>query len=152
LSPTRVKLTVEVPFEELEPSLKNAYKRIAAQVTVPGFRKGKVPAAIIDQRFGRGAVLDEAINEVLPKAYDDEVAAHSDVGPGGPRQDLVCGGPADRHSAPDGRKSRPGQGRVDLGPEVRECFVVHVAVRPYLDGDGCVLGADIPVGHVIRSL
>jgi trigger factor len=73
LSPTRVKLTVEVPFEELEPSLKNAYKRIAAQVTVPGFRRGKVPAAIIDQRFGRQAVLDEAINDVLPKAYDEAV-------------------------------------------------------------------------------
>lgn len=76
LSPTRVKLTVEVPFEELEPSLKQAYRRIAAQVNVPGFRRGKVPAAIIDQRFGRGAVLDEAINEVLPKAYDDAVKEH----------------------------------------------------------------------------
>ena len=73
LSPTRVRLTVEVPFEELEPSLTQAYRRIASQVTVPGFRRGKVPAAIIDQRFGRGVVLDEAINEVLPKAYDDAI-------------------------------------------------------------------------------
>ena len=55
LNPTRVKLTVEVPFEELKPSLDAAYKKIAGQVTIPGFRKGKVPPRVIDQRFGRGA-------------------------------------------------------------------------------------------------
>ena len=69
LSPTRVKLTVEVPFEELKPSLDAAYKKIAQQITVPGFRKGKVPPTVIDQQFGRGAVLDEAINDALPKLY-----------------------------------------------------------------------------------
>ncbi len=69
LSPTRAKLTVEVPFEELKPSLDAAYKKIAQQINVPGFRKGKVPAAVIDRQVGRGAVLDEAINEMLPKAY-----------------------------------------------------------------------------------
>ena len=67
LNPTRVKLTVEVPFEELKPSLDAAYKKISQQVTVPGFRKGKVPPRIIDQRFGRGAVLEEAVNEALPQ-------------------------------------------------------------------------------------
>ena len=56
LTPTRVKLTVEVPFDELQPSMDEAYARIAKSVTVPGFRKGKVPARIIEQRFGRGAV------------------------------------------------------------------------------------------------
>jgi trigger factor len=71
LSPTRAKLTVEVPFEELKPSLDAAYKKIAQQINVPGFRRGKVPAAVIDRQVGRGAVLDEAINEVLPKAYMD---------------------------------------------------------------------------------
>jgi trigger factor len=65
LSPTRVKLTVEVPFEELKPALDAAYKRIADQITVPGFRKGKVPARVIDQRVGRAAVLDEAINDAI---------------------------------------------------------------------------------------
>ncbi len=54
LNPTRVKLTVEVPFEELKPSLDAAYRKIGAQVTIPGFRKGKVPPRVIDQRFGRG--------------------------------------------------------------------------------------------------
>jgi trigger factor len=73
LNPTRVRLTVEVPFEELKPSLDAAYKKINQQVTVPGFRKGKVPARVIDQRFGRGAVLEEAINEALPKFYTDAV-------------------------------------------------------------------------------
>ncbi|KQZ67551.1 trigger factor [Nocardioides sp. Root151] len=69
LSPTRAKLTVEVPFEELKPSLDAAYKKIAQQINVPGFRRGKVPAAVIDRQVGRGAVLDEAINEMLPKKY-----------------------------------------------------------------------------------
>jgi trigger factor len=69
LSPTRAKLTVEVPFDELKPSLDAAYKRIAQQINVPGFRRGKVPAAIIDRQVGRGPVLDEAINDALPKLY-----------------------------------------------------------------------------------
>ncbi|MEV7428498.1 trigger factor [Nocardioides sp. NPDC092400] len=69
LSPTRAKLTVEVPFEELKPSLDAAYKKIAQQINVPGFRRGKVPPMVIDRQVGRGAVLDEAINDVLPKKY-----------------------------------------------------------------------------------
>ncbi len=73
LGPTRVKLQVEVPFEELRPSLDQAYKRIADQVSIPGFRRGKVPARIIDQRFGRGVVLEEAINDALPDLYSQAV-------------------------------------------------------------------------------
>ncbi|MGJ6981499.1 trigger factor [Aestuariimicrobium soli] len=73
LSPTRVKLTVEVPFAELQPSLDKAYKSIAEQVNIPGFRKGKVPATVINQRFGRGMVLQEAINDHLPEAYGNAV-------------------------------------------------------------------------------
>lgn len=69
LSPTRVKLTIEVPFEEFKPSLDAAYKTIGSQITIPGFRKGKVPAAIVDQRVGRGAVLDQALNDALPGWY-----------------------------------------------------------------------------------
>ncbi|MBS4751622.1 trigger factor [Nocardioides sp. zg-ZUI104] len=69
LSPTRAKLTVEVPFEELKPSLDAAYQKIAKQINVPGFRRGKVPPQIIDRQVGRGVVLDEAVNDVLPKAY-----------------------------------------------------------------------------------
>jgi trigger factor len=51
LNPTRVKLTVEVTFEELKPSLDAAYRKIGSQVTIPGFRKGKVPPRVIDQRM-----------------------------------------------------------------------------------------------------
>ena len=69
LSPTSVRLTVEVPFEELKPSLDAAYKKIAGQVSIPGFRKGKVPPQIIDQRVGRPVVLDEAVNSALPDFY-----------------------------------------------------------------------------------
>ncbi|WP_319946984.1 trigger factor [Tessaracoccus caeni] len=74
LSPTRVKLTVEIPFTDLKPHLDRAYKSIAGQVNIPGFRKGKVPSTVIDQRFGRGAVLQEAINEAIPQAYQAAVA------------------------------------------------------------------------------
>ncbi|MEV8095558.1 trigger factor [Kitasatospora sp. NPDC085879] len=73
LNPTRVRLTVEVPFEELKPSLDAAYKKINQQVTVPGFRKGKIPARVIDQRFGRAAVLEEAVNDALPRFYTQAV-------------------------------------------------------------------------------
>src|SRR6478609_4199544 len=69
LSPTRAKITVEVPFEELKPSLDAAYQSIAKQINIPGFRKGKVPPPVIDRQVGRGAVLDEAINDALPKPY-----------------------------------------------------------------------------------
>jgi trigger factor len=69
LNPTRVKLTVEVTYDELKPSLDAAYKTIAGQVNIPGFRKGKVPPRIIDQRVGKGAVLEEAVNEALPHFY-----------------------------------------------------------------------------------
>ncbi|WP_326582803.1 trigger factor [Streptomyces sp. NBC_00487] len=73
LNPTRVRLSIEVPFEELKDSLDAAYKKINQQVTVKGFRKGKIPARVIDQRFGRGAVLEEAVNDALPKFYTDAV-------------------------------------------------------------------------------
>ncbi len=73
LSPTRVKMTVEVAYDELKPSIDAAYKTIGSQVQVPGFRKGKVPARIIDQRIGRGAVLQEAVNEAMPQFFGQAV-------------------------------------------------------------------------------
>ncbi len=69
LGPTRAKLTVEVPFDELRPSLDAAYKKIAQQITVPGFRRGKVPPPVIDRQVGRAAVLDQALNDALPQLY-----------------------------------------------------------------------------------
>jgi trigger factor len=89
LDPTRVRLTVEVPFEELKPSLDAAYKKIAEQVSIPGFRKGKVPAAVIDQRFGRGAALEEAINSSLPQFYGQAVEEHKIEVVGQPDVDLT---------------------------------------------------------------
>ena len=69
LSPTRIKITIEVPFEELSDDLASAYKRIGAQIRVPGFRPGKVPARIVDQRIGRGYVLNEALPGALDRFY-----------------------------------------------------------------------------------
>ena len=76
LSPTRVRLAIEVPFVELEPSLKKAYREIGQQVQVPGFRRGKVPAAVIDQRVGRGTVLNEAVQEAIPQNILAAVREH----------------------------------------------------------------------------
>ncbi|WP_040162072.1 trigger factor [Mobilicoccus massiliensis] len=89
LSPTRVKMTVEVPYEELKPSIDAAYKAIGSQISIPGFRPGKVPARIIDQRVGKGAVMQEAINEALPQLYGEAVE-ENDIRPmGQPEVDLT---------------------------------------------------------------
>ena len=69
LSPTRVKLTIEVPFEELKPSLDKAYRDVGRQVRIPGFRPGHVPPRVIDQRLGRGVVLEQAVNDAVPQLY-----------------------------------------------------------------------------------
>jgi trigger factor len=69
INPTRVKLNIEVTPEEFKPSLDHAYEHIAEQVNVPGFRKGKIPAAILDQRVGRPAILAHAINDGLDSIY-----------------------------------------------------------------------------------
>jgi trigger factor len=89
LNPTRVKLTVEVPFEELKPNLDAAYRKIAQQVTIPGFRKGKVPAPIIDQRVGRGVVVDEAVNSALPQWYMQALTENSITPLGQPQIDVA---------------------------------------------------------------
>ncbi|AMB58288.1 trigger factor [Microterricola viridarii] len=89
LSPTRAKLTISVSPEELKPSITHAYGHIAEQVSVPGFRKGKVPPAILDQRVGKGAVIEHAVNEGLDGFYRLAVAEH-DLRPlGRPAADIV---------------------------------------------------------------
>jgi trigger factor len=89
LNPTRVRLTVEVPFDELRPSLDAAYKRIAGQIVLPGFRRGKVPPKLIDQRFGRGVVLEEAVNEALPRFYSRAIQDNSLQALGQPEVDVT---------------------------------------------------------------
>lgn len=73
LSPTRVKFTVEVGFDELQPTVAAAYRKVAEQVRVPGFRPGKVPPPIIDRRIGRGVVLEQALNDAIPQFYGQAV-------------------------------------------------------------------------------
>lgn len=70
LSETRVKLTVEVPFEDLGTEIDQAYAAIAQQVTIPGFRRGKAPRKLIDARFGRGPILEQVVNDMLPSRYE----------------------------------------------------------------------------------
>lgn len=107
LSPTRVRLTVEVPFAELKPELDGAYKKIGKQVRVQGFRPGKVPARILDQRVGRGAVIEEALSDAVPRLYGEAVE-QSGVTPVAPPQVEVT--------------------RMDDGVEL--AFTAEVDVRP----------------------
>ena len=88
LSPTRVRLDVEVAYAELESHVANAYKKVAAQVNIPGFRKGKIPASMIDQRVGRGTVIDEAINSALPEFYGQAAREHKVAVIGRPEVDV----------------------------------------------------------------
>ncbi|WP_187978027.1 trigger factor [Mycetocola sp. JXN-3] len=89
LSPTRVKLNIEVTPEDLQPAIKRAYAQIAEQINVPGFRKGKVPAAIIDQRVGKGAVIEQAANEGLDGFYRAAVEEHGVRVLGRPEADIT---------------------------------------------------------------
>ncbi|WP_353889786.1 trigger factor [Galbitalea sp. SE-J8] len=73
LSPTRVKLTIAVTPEELKPSIDHAYEHIGSQVTIPGFRKGKIPAVLIDQRVGRDEVLNHAVGDAIDGVFRDAV-------------------------------------------------------------------------------
>ncbi|NEE01500.1 trigger factor [Phytoactinopolyspora halotolerans] len=110
LNPTRVRLAVEVPFTELEPNIKSAYKRISGQVNIPGFRKGKVPPLAIDQFVGRPVVLEEAINDAIPKLYGDAIR-ENDLQPlGQPELDVS---------------------ELNDGEELK--FTAEVAVRPKIE-------------------
>ena len=107
LSPTRVKLTVEATFDELKPELDKAYKSIGRQVKVQGFRPGKVPPRILDQRVGRGVVLEEAVNEAIPRLYGEAVES-SKVAP----------------------VSRPDVEVIELDDNVKLSFTAEVDIRP----------------------
>ena len=107
LSPTRVKISIDVPFAELAPHIDGAYKSLSEKINIPGFRKGKVPAAMIDQRVGRAAVLDEAINASLPTFYS-QAAKDNDV--------LVIG--------------RPNVEITELVDNEKFSFTVEVDIRP----------------------
>ncbi len=110
LSPTRVKLTIEAPFGDLTDHFAKAYKEIAGKVTIPGFRKGKVPTHLIDQRVGRAAVLDEAINIAIPVLYMEAAREHEVRVIGRPEVDIT-----------------------ELVDNEKLAFTIEVDVRPKLD-------------------
>ncbi|WP_425005188.1 trigger factor [Mycolicibacterium sp. S3B2] len=77
LSPTRVRINVEVPFTELEPEIDKAFKQLAKQIRLPGFRPGKAPRKLLEARVGRGAVLEQVVNDALPGRYSEAITAES---------------------------------------------------------------------------
>ena len=110
LSPTRVRLTIEVPFEELKPNLDRAYREVARQVRIPGFRPGRVPPRVIDQRIGRGAVLEQAVNDAVPQLYGKALEEHDVFALGQPDVEIT---------------------KLDDGQEL--AFTAEVDVRPKFD-------------------
>lgn len=115
---TRVKLTVEVPMDDLKPDVDRAYANIAQQVTIPGFRKGKVPPRIIDQRVGKGAVMEQAINAAMPDLYR-RALAESEIKPiGQPKIDVTA---------------IPGLGGDASGAEDNLVFTAEIDVRPEIE-------------------
>jgi len=80
LSPTRVRINVEVPFTELQPDFDRAYKELAKQVRLPGFRPGKAPAKLLEARIGKEAMLDQVVGDAVPGRYTEAVTS-SDVRP-----------------------------------------------------------------------
>ncbi len=69
LEKNMAKLTIEVPAEELEKALQNAYLKNRKQISVPGFRKGKVPRQMIEKMYGPEIFYDDAANALIPDAY-----------------------------------------------------------------------------------
>ncbi|RAV08778.1 trigger factor [Mycolicibacterium sp. GF69] len=80
LSPTRVRINVEVPFTELEPDFDRAFAQLAKQVRLPGFRPGKAPRKLLEARVGREAMLDQVVSDALPGRYSEAVTS-SEVQP-----------------------------------------------------------------------
>jgi trigger factor len=89
LSPTRVKIQIFVTPDELKPSIDHAYSHIAEQINIPGFRKGKVPPPIINQRVGKEAVLEHAVNDGLDRFYRQAVTENELRPLGRPQADIV---------------------------------------------------------------
>lgn len=89
LSPTRVKIAITVTPDELKPSIQHAYKHIAETVNIPGFRRGKVPPPIIDQRVGRTEVLNHAVSEGLDSFYRAAIADQGLRALGRPQADIA---------------------------------------------------------------
>jgi trigger factor len=110
LSPTRVKLTIEVPFEEIKPNVDRAYREVARQVRIPGFRPGRVPPRIIDQRIGRGAVLEQAVQDAVPQLYGKALEENDVFALGQPAVEIT---------------------KLDDGKEL--AFTAEVDVRPKFD-------------------
>ena len=128
LSPSRVKIMMMVPFEELRPVVDKAYKDIARSINLPGFRKGHVPASLIDQRFGREAVLEQALNEKLPDIYNAAVADNKLSPLGQPDVEIV--------KLEDGEPIEVAA-EVDVRPdfEIPDASKINVTVDPAGVGD-----------------
>ena len=109
ISKTRVRILIDIDFTDLEPHIKTAYQSISERIVIPGFRKGKVPRAMIDQRVGRGAVLDEAINNGLPEFYS-QAARENDL--------LVLGRPSVDIKELKDNEAVKFEVEVDIRPEI----------------------------------
>jgi trigger factor len=89
LSPTRVRINVEVPFTELQPDFDTAFKQMAKQIRMPGFRPGKVPVKLLEARVDKQAMFEQVIGDAVPARYSEAVTS-SEVKPlGQPEIDIT---------------------------------------------------------------
>ena len=95
LNPTRVKLTIEVDQAAFKPTLDKAYQTVASQVNIPGFRKGKVPAPVLDQRVGKDAIIAQAINDGMDDFYRAALREEKLLPLGTPQADIKSAPSAD---------------------------------------------------------
>lgn len=122
LNDTRVKVTVEVPFSELGPELDKAYQALAQQINIPGFRRGKAPRQLIDARVGRGPVLEQVVNDMLPTRYGQAIEELDIKALGQPNIDIT---------------------KLEDGDVIE--FVAEVDVRPEFDlPDFSVISVEVP--------
>ena len=139
LSPTRVKLHISVTPDELKPSIAHAYEHIAQDIQIPGFRKGKVPAPIIDQRVGRGAVIEHAVSEGLDGFYREAVTANEVRTVGRPSAEVIDW-PSDKDFSGDLKV----EVEVDVRPEfdLPELSGVTVEIEP-VETDAAAVDAEL---------
>jgi trigger factor len=119
LGPTRVRMAIEVPWGDLDHAFGEVYKELGKQVRVPGFRPGKVPNRVLDQRIGRPVVLEQVVQHAIPEVYSEVVREN---------QVRVLGQPDIEVTRLDDNDTLAFTAEVDVAPQVELPSLENLAV------------------------